>query len=98
MKPQQQNTDIKGNSHVYVQTPDGEGINIPARDPKELEGQKDEEMAQTAGNTPTTHSHEGDKWRRCMDVSKINMQLEPGSGSIANRRETANKRIYKQRL
>jgi hypothetical protein len=58
MKPQQQNTDIKGNSHVYVQTPDGEGINIPARDPKELEGQKDEEMAQTAGNTPTTHSHE----------------------------------------
>jgi hypothetical protein len=58
MKPQQQNTDIKGNSHVYVQKPDGEELNIPAADPKELEGVRDEDMDQTAENTPTTHSHE----------------------------------------
>lgn len=58
MKPQQQNTDVKGTSHVYVQRPDGEEINIPASDPEELEGVKDEDMDQTAENTPTTHSHE----------------------------------------
>ncbi len=58
MKPQQQNTDLKGNSHVYVQKPDGEEINIPARSPNELAGKKDEHMDQTAENTPTTHSNE----------------------------------------
>ena len=58
MKPQQQNTDVKGTSHVYVQKPDGEELNIPAQDPNELEGVKDNELKQTAENTPTTHSHE----------------------------------------
>ena len=57
MKPQQQNTDVKGKSHVYVQKPDGEEINVPS-DPQELAGQKDEAMRQTAENTPTTHSKE----------------------------------------
>ena len=58
MKPQQQNMDVKGHSHVYVQKPDGEEINIPARSEKELEGKKDAAMDQTAENTPTTHSTE----------------------------------------
>ena len=58
MKPQQQNTDVKGRSHVYVEKPDGEQVNVPARSPQELAGQKDEEMSQTADNTPTTHSQE----------------------------------------
>lgn len=58
MKPQQQNMDTKGRSHVYVQTPDGEEINIPARSEKELEGVPDAAMDQTAENTPTTHSKE----------------------------------------
>ena len=58
MKPQQQNTDIKGKSHVYVQTPDGEEINVPSRDPRELAGKKDEAQSQTADQTPTTHSKE----------------------------------------
>lgn len=58
MIPQQQNTEIKGKSHVYVQKPDGEELNIPAGNPQELAGQKDEDMAQTADNTPTTHSKE----------------------------------------
>lgn len=58
MKPQQQNTDIKGQSHVYVQKPDGEEINIPAGPPEELAGKKDDDMDQTAENTPTTHSSE----------------------------------------
>lgn len=58
MKPQQQNTDVKGTSHVYVQKPDGEEINIPAPDLEELKEVKDADMDQTAENTPTTHSHE----------------------------------------
>ena len=58
MKPQQQNTDVKGKSHVYVQTPEGEEINVPSRDPQELSGTKDEAMRQTAENIPTTHSKE----------------------------------------
>ena len=58
MKPQQQNTEVKGKSHVYVQTPEGNEMNIPAGSPAELEGKKQEEGRQTAGNTPTTHSKE----------------------------------------
>lgn len=58
MKPQQQNTDLKGRSHVYVQTPDGGEINIPAGSEQELEGVPDSEMDHTAENTPTTHSEE----------------------------------------
>lgn len=58
MKPQQQNTEATNTSHVYVQKPDGEQINVPAPDPSTLAGKKDEDMDQTAENTPTTHSHE----------------------------------------
>ena len=57
MKPQQ-NIDTKGTSNVFVQTPDGESINVPASDPSELAGKPDEAMSQTAENTPTTHSSE----------------------------------------
>ena len=56
MKPQQQNSDLAGKSHVYVQKPDGEQINIPAGDPAETSGKKDE--GQTAENMPATHSKE----------------------------------------
>jgi hypothetical protein len=58
MKPQQQNTDVKGQSHVYVQKPNGEEINVPAEDQASLKGEKEAESAQTADNTPTTHSSE----------------------------------------
>lgn len=57
MKPQQQNTDVEGQSHVYVQKPDGETINVPTTDAT-LAGKKEEGTKQTASNTPTTHSHE----------------------------------------
>ncbi len=57
MRPQQ-NIDTKGESHVYVQKPDGEEMNIPSKDPGGLAGKKDEAMDQTASHTPTTHSHE----------------------------------------
>jgi hypothetical protein len=50
--------DVKGRSHVYVQKPDGEEINIPARSEQELKGKQDAAMDQTADNTPTTHSKE----------------------------------------
>ena len=58
MKPQQQNTDVKGNSHVYVQTPEGEEKNIPAKAPAKQSAESDENFSQTAENTPTTHSEE----------------------------------------
>lgn len=54
----QQNTDLNGQSNVYVQKPDGQQINVPAGDLQELAGKKDEELDQTAANTPTTHSSE----------------------------------------
>jgi hypothetical protein len=57
MKPQQ-NQDTKGTSHVYVQKPNGEELDIPAGDPQELAGKPDEATSQTAENTPTTHSSE----------------------------------------
>ena len=58
MKPQQQNTDVKGQSHVFVQKPDGEVINVPSSPSQELSGVQDEATYQTAKNTPTTHSKE----------------------------------------
>lgn len=57
MKPQQQDTEAKKESAVFVQTPEGQTQNIktdhslPAAD-------SDEEADQTAENTPTTHSSE----------------------------------------
>jgi len=58
MKPQQQNTDVKGKSHVYVQKPDGEQINIPTTPERQLQGVRDKDERQTAEQTPTTHSKE----------------------------------------
>ena len=58
MKPQQQNTDVKGQSHVFVQKPDGEVINVPSSPSQELSGVQDEATDQTAKQTPTTHSKE----------------------------------------
>jgi len=58
MKPQQQNTDVKGKSHVYVQMPDGEQINIPSEPEQQLQGVRDKDGRQTAEQTPTTHSKE----------------------------------------
>ena len=58
MKPQQQNTDVKGQSHVFVQKPDGEVINVPSSPSQELSGVQDEATDQTAKHTPTTHSKE----------------------------------------
>lgn len=55
MEPKQ-NADLKGQSKVYVQKPDGEELNIPAGNPNRAG--TDEEADQTAENTPTTHSHE----------------------------------------
>lgn len=55
MEPKQ-NADLKGQSHVYVQKPNGEEINIPASKPEPTG--TDEKADQTAENTPTTHSHE----------------------------------------
>lgn len=58
MDTPQQNIDTKGKSHVYVQTPDGEQINVPAENSAEEKGVKKDEGKQTAENTPTTHSKE----------------------------------------
>lgn len=57
MKPQQQNTDVKGESHVYVQKPNGDAINIPA-DQSSAADNRSKGEDQTAANTPTTHSKE----------------------------------------
>lgn len=58
MKPQQQDTDAKKQSHVFVQQPDGEQINIPMREPESPAKNVDAAKSQTAENTPTTHSGE----------------------------------------
>lgn len=58
MKPQQQNTDVKGKSHVFVQTPEGEQINVPSTGEKTEQNAGDEAGKQTAEHTPTTHSKE----------------------------------------
>lgn len=58
MKPQQQNTDVIGKSHVYVQKPNGEQINIPSAPEQQLKGVRDNDERQTAEKTPTTHSKE----------------------------------------
>lgn len=55
MKPQQQNTDLIGHSHVYVQKPDGTEINVPIEENKEPEGALKEQTTETI---PTTQSKE----------------------------------------
>lgn len=54
--PQQQDTEAKKESHVYVQKPDGEEINITKS--REQVNQSPEDARQTAANTPTKASGE----------------------------------------
>ncbi len=56
MIPQQQDTEAKKESHVYVQKPDGEEVIIPKKQ-AQAEGTPDEAM-ETAENTPTKASSE----------------------------------------
>lgn len=58
MKPQQQDTDAKKQSHVFVQQPDGEQVNIPIQDSQAPAKKDDAAASQSAENTPTTHSGE----------------------------------------
>lgn len=54
--PQQQDTEAKKESHVYVQKPNGEEINIEKSQAHTSESP--EAAKQTADNTPTTASSE----------------------------------------
>ena len=54
--PQQQDTEAKKDSHVYVQKPDGEEINITKS--QEQVNQSPEDARQTAANIPTKASGE----------------------------------------
>ena len=56
MIPQQQDMEAKKESHVYVQKPDGEEINIEKT--QEAAGENPEDAKQTAENTPTKASGE----------------------------------------
>lgn len=55
--PQQQNTEARKQSAVYVQTPDGEQINVKT-DHSLGEAKNEEDAKQTAENTPTKSSGE----------------------------------------
>jgi hypothetical protein len=57
MKPQQQDTNAKKESAVFVQTPEGEIINVKT-DHSLPESRTEEEADQTADNTPTQSSSE----------------------------------------
>lgn len=57
MKPQQQDTEAKKQSAVYVQTPEGETINIKT-DHSLPESGTEEGSDQSAENTPTKSSGE----------------------------------------
>jgi len=57
MKPQQQDTEAKKESAVFVQTPEGETINIKT-DQSLPASRTEEEADQTADNTPTKSSSE----------------------------------------
>ena len=57
MKPQQQNTEAKEESAVYVQMPNGEQVNVPT-DHKLSDAKNDEAGRQTAENVPTKSSGE----------------------------------------
>lgn len=50
--------DAKKQSHVFVQQPDGEQINIPIQTQPAPGKKGDAAASQTAENTPTTHSSE----------------------------------------
>jgi hypothetical protein len=57
MKPQQQDTEAKQQSAVFVQTPEGETINVQTDHSLPVAG-TEEEADQTAENTPTQASGE----------------------------------------
>ena len=57
MKPQQQDTEAKKESAVFVQTPDGQTINVKT-DHSLPDSRTDVEADQTADNTPTQSSSE----------------------------------------
>lgn len=57
MKPQQQDTEAKKESHVYVQKPDGEEMNIKTDHPQGS-NISPKAATQTAENTPTKASGE----------------------------------------
>ena len=58
MKPQQQDTEAKKESAVFVQTPEGETINIPSDHQLKDAGKDEKSSKQSAENTPTTASEE----------------------------------------
>lgn len=58
MKPQQQDTEAKKESAVYVQTPDGEVLNIKTDHSLPEAEATNEEAKQTAEQTPTKASSE----------------------------------------
>jgi hypothetical protein len=57
MKPQQQDNEAKKQSAVFVETPEGETINVPT-DHSLPEAGKEKHASQTAENTPTKASDE----------------------------------------
>lgn len=57
MKPQQQDSEAKKESAVYVQTPDGEVVNIKT-DHSLSDAETEDKADQTAENTPTQSSGE----------------------------------------
>ncbi|HVF97458.1 MAG TPA: hypothetical protein VM871_09065 [Flavisolibacter sp.] len=58
MKPQQQDTEAKKESAVYVQTPDGETINVQTDHSLSNAASTGKESKQTAEQTPTKASGE----------------------------------------
>jgi hypothetical protein len=58
MKPQQQDTEAKKESAVFVQTPDGKIINVDTDHSLPEAPAKAEQADQTAKNTPTQSSSE----------------------------------------
>lgn len=57
MKPQQQDTEARKESAVYVQTPEGETVNVKTNAALS-DAPSEEDAAQTAENTPTKSSGE----------------------------------------
>lgn len=58
MKPQQQDTEARRQSAVFVQTPEGGTVNIKTDHSLPDAAEKEEEADQTAENTPTQASGE----------------------------------------
>lgn len=58
MKPQQQDTEAKKESAVFVQTPKGDTINVPTDHSLSDAGKDEKSSKQSAENTPSTASEE----------------------------------------